>query len=145
MVVILNRLNFGFEYSGGDAPRAKFIPGGTWDLGEKTGRHDWAVGIEWPLLANLPEAGPDEFGMGDLKLRLSHTWINNERLLLGSYFDAEFDTAASSVYAIANQRNQLTIGSGFIRNFGDGWARLIPARRRAAAVNGNPSLAWKIR
>lgn len=121
-LVTVNRMGLGFEYTEAAAARQKLTLSTTLVLGEKDGRNDWALGLEVPFLRNEPIGGGDDEGIGDLKLQLAHTWLENQTWVFSSYLDSEFDTAASNVQAIANQRNQLTLGSGFIRNFGDGWA-----------------------
>lgn len=121
-LALVNRVGLGFDHTEGDAQKEKLTLGVTWTLGQKTGRHDWALAAEIPLLLNQPDGSDSDGGVGDFKLRLAHTWIENETWLAGSYVDAEFDTAASNVEAIANQRNQLTVGTGFIRNLNHGWA-----------------------
>ena len=42
--------------------------------------------------------------------------------MVSSYFETEFDTSDTDVEAIANQRTQMALGGGFIRNLGNGWS-----------------------
>jgi hypothetical protein len=121
-LVTLSRLGVGYEYARVDSSKEKIIPGATWAFGQQTGGNDWAIGIETPLLINNADDAPSEEGIGDLKLRLSHTWLENNDWLVGSWLETEFDTAANDVQAIANQRTQMAFGGGFIRNLGKGWA-----------------------
>jgi hypothetical protein len=118
----INRVGIGFEHAEQDGQREKLVLSTALRLGEKTGRNDWALAMELPFLMNDPAGGGSDEGVGDFKLRLTHTWLENSNWLAASYLETEFDTAASDVQAIANQRDQLAVGSGFIRNFGDGWA-----------------------
>lgn len=137
-IVALSRLNFGFEHTESDSPREKIVLGGTWALGAKTGGHDWAVGLELPVLLNYPKDAPDKTGVGDFKIRFAHTWLENDTWLVGSFFETEFDTAASNVETIANQRNQMCFGTGFIRNLGNGWAT-GGAAQYGWSLDSNPS------
>ncbi len=118
----LSNFGLGYEYTHDTNSKEKFIPSAAWAIGTKTGRHDWSFGIEMPVWVTLPQDGPNEDGFGDLKLRVTHLWLEDDTWLVGSYFENEFDTAAEDVQAVANQRDQMTFGSGFIRNLGDGWA-----------------------
>jgi len=121
-LVTLSRIGLGYEYARETTARQKITPNATWQFGGKDGRHDWAVGIEVPFLLNNPKFGPSEEGVGDLKVKLSHTWLESNTWLVGTYFETEFDTAATDVQAIANQRTQMALGGGFIRNLGSGWS-----------------------
>lgn len=132
-VATLTNIGMGYEYTHDASAKQKFIPNASWALGEKTGRHDWAFGIELPVWDTLPQDGPSEEGVGDLKLRISHLWVEDKTWLVGSYLETEFDTAAEAVQAVANQRTQLALGSGFIRNLGHGWA-----------VGGNLQYGWSL-
>jgi hypothetical protein len=118
----LTNIGLGYEYTHDSSSKEKFIPSANWTLGEKTGRHDWTLGIELPVWVTLPRDGPREEGFGDLKLRATHLWVEEQSSLIGSYLETEFDTANDDVMAVANQRTQMTFGSGFISNLGDGWA-----------------------
>jgi hypothetical protein len=121
-LVSLNRLGVGFEHAEADGHREKLFFSASMLLGAKTGRNDWSLGVELPFLMNDPAGGGSDEGVGDFKLRLTHSWLEDQGWLVASYLESEFDTAATDVQAIANQRNQLALGSGFIRNFGNGWA-----------------------
>ena len=69
-----------------------------------------------------PQNGPSEEGPGDLKLRVTHLWLEDKTWLVSSYFETVFNTAANDVQSVANQRTQMNFGSGSIRNLDDGWA-----------------------
>ena len=118
----INRAGLGYEHKEGGGHSEKFIPNGRLLLGGKTGRNDWSIGIEMPYLINDPDNAGSVEGIGDFKIRLGHNWLEDETWLVGSYFETEFDTAADDVQAIANQRTQFAFGTGFLRNFGNGWA-----------------------
>jgi hypothetical protein len=118
----INRVGLGYEHKEGGGHSEKFIPNGRLLLGGKTGRNDWSIGVEMPYLINDPDNAASEEGIGDFKIRLGHNWLEDETWLVSSYFETEFDTASDDVQAIANQRTQFAFGTGFIRNFGDGWA-----------------------
>lgn len=118
----INRVGLGYEHAEHGGHREKFIPSGSFMLGRKTGRNDWSLGMEMPYLINDPDIGDSGEGVGDFKLRLNHNWLEDRTWLVTSYFETEFDTASDDVRAIANQRTQFALGTGFIRNLGDGWA-----------------------
>ena len=121
-IVTLSRVSLGYEFTRETSSREKFIPAVNWAFGPKTGRHDWSLGIEMPVWVNNPKWGSSESGLGDFKVRVVHNWVDNDSWLVASYFETEFDTADDDVQAIANQRTQMALGGGFIRNFGSGWA-----------------------
>jgi len=118
----LTNIGLGYEYTHDTSSKEKFIPNAAWAIGEKTGHHDWILSIEMPVWVTLPQDGPSEEGFGDLKLRVTHLWVEDKTWLVGSYLENEFDTAAADVQSVANQRDQMTFGSGFIRNLSSGWA-----------------------
>lgn len=118
----LTNIGLGYEATHDASSKQKFIPNASWAIGEKSGHHDWTLSIEMPVWVTDPQDGPNEEGFGDLKLRATHLWVEDKTWLVGTYLETEFDTAAEDVQSVANQRNQMTLGSGCIRNLSDGWA-----------------------
>lgn len=116
-VVIKSRLSSGCEFTdvGGGGHREKLKFGGAYGFGFNGHDRNFGVGIELPYLWDHPDAGASGSGVGDLKVRAGQlfTWVP-EGWKAGWYFETEFDTAASDVFAIANQRTQMAVGGGVV-------------------------------
>lgn len=114
-IVIRDRLRLANEFSDMDdgSHRDKIILGGAYGFGFNGRDRNFAIGFELPFLFNEPVAGGDDSGIGDFKLRFGQKLTDDlSGWRAGWFIDTEFDTAADSVRAIANQRNQMALGGG---------------------------------
>ena len=114
-MIIKTRLTLGNEYTDLDdgGHRDKLTLGGVYGFGFNHHDRNFGVGFELPMLYNEPAAGGSDWGVGDFKFRLGQLLVDDPGGWRGGwYFDTEFDTAADDVRAIANQRNQMTLGGG---------------------------------
>ncbi len=114
-IIIRNRLRLGDEYNSAEAGghSNKMIFSGVYGFGFNEKDRNFGVGFELPFLFNSPRGGGSDSGMGDFKLRFGHLVMEDPRSWrLGWFFETEFDTAASRVRAIANQRTQMALGVG---------------------------------
>jgi hypothetical protein len=123
-IVIRTRVRLGNELTDveGGGHSDKLILSGIYGFGFNDRDRPFGIGFELPFLYNNPESGECESGVGDLKLRFGHLFVDDPKCWrAGWFFDTELDTAADDVQAIANQRTQMAIGGGgsysFLRNF----------------------------
>jgi hypothetical protein len=114
-IIIKDRLRFADEFTDvdGGGNSNKSILSGVYGFGFNGRDKNFAFGFELPYLYNNPEVGNGDSGIGDIKLRFGHLLMEDPKgWRAGWFFDTEFDTAADSVQAIANQRTQMTLGTG---------------------------------
>lgn len=68
-----------------------------------------------PYLWNEPSTADSGSGFGDFKARLGHVFPGlQEGWRAGWFFETEFDAAAFEVFANANQRTQMSAGTGAV-------------------------------
>jgi hypothetical protein len=135
-VVIKSRVSVGGEYTelDGGGHREKFRLGAGYGFGFNGHDRNFGIGIELPYLWNEPETGDSGSGFGDVKVRVGHVFLGlPEGWRAGWFFETEFDTAASDVFAIANQRTQMAAGTGAV----------IPVTDRLA-VSTSVSYGWSL-
>jgi hypothetical protein len=114
-VIIRTRINTTNEFTdlGGGGYRDKLVFGGTYGFGFNGHDRNFGIAAELPFLWSNPENGDSAWGLGDFKLKIGQLFTGlPEGWRAGWFFDTEFDTAVDDVFAIANQRTQMALGSG---------------------------------
>ncbi len=114
-IIIRSRVSAANEYKDleGGGSTDKIYVAGVYGFGFDGNHRDYGVGLELPLLINNSKGADSASGLGDIKIRLGHLFVDQPLgWRAGCYFDNEFDTAANNVQSIANQRNQMALGGG---------------------------------
>ena len=114
-LIIKSRVRVANEFNDLDdgANFDKLILAGIHGFGFNGRDRNFALGFELPFLHNNPVDGDSEWGVGDLKLRAGHVFVDDPAgWRAGWFFDTEFDTAADDVRALGNQRTQMALGGG---------------------------------
>lgn len=138
-VIIQSRLLVGGEHTdtAGGGHRQKFKVGAAYGFGFGGEDRNFGVGIEWPYLLNEPNVGDSGSGVGDFKVRVGQIFTGlPEGWRAGWYVETEFDTAASEVFAIANQRPQMAAGGGAVMPITDRLAMTVSLAYGWSLENG---------
>lgn len=141
-IIIQSRLSLNTEYAdlGGGGEREKIKFGAAYGFGFNDNDRKFGIGLELPYLFDNPRGGGSSSGVGDFKVRLGQLFTGlPEGWKAGWFFETEFDTAASDVFAIANQRTQMAFGGGAVMPINERLAVTISLSYGWSLDNGTTS------
>ncbi len=157
-VIIRSRVTLGGEHAelvaGGQREKLKLAA--AYGFGFNGHDRNFGLGLELPYLWSDPTVGDAGAGFGDFKVRVGQMFTGlPEGWRAGWFFETEFDTAATDVLAIANQRNQMSGGGGAVIPVTDrlaittslsyGWSlENGPTSGRKAEWEGHVIGTWKL-
>ena len=135
-VIIKSRVGLGGEHKdlGGGGHHDKLKLSAVYGFGFNDHDRNFGIGVDLPYLWDRSAGGGSGSGVGDFKVRVGQIFTGlPEGWRAGWFFETEFDTAASDVFAIANQRTQMALGGGAI----------IPMNERLALTT-SLSYGWSL-